>query len=251
VDAPGDNDEVVLEYWPPVSLPRRKWRFLAIWRPIRAVWRRLPRLGKISSTTLVIGSVALSVGPIVALNFVDAAKSGADPESTVRFSVVIDGRTAGPPYAPPASVHVLPAVAMVPHPQASGVYVEGHLQLALLTVAAGHWQASATFTPSGPDLSLTTHGDSASSIPAGGTVSVLATINGTIVENDTCTATGGAGEARAAGGRPATLGSVGLVPGPPSTLTVSMKVSPPSALSASFEVDQRRPTTHSPRRPTS
>jgi hypothetical protein len=224
-----EDDEAAPDYWPPTCTPRRRWRFLAIWRPVLAVWRRLPRLGRISLSTLVIGSAVLIVGATVMLRSEQQTVESESPHSptadwylattggatvTGQLFVAYDGAVA-PAYSPPVPVRVLPPVSPPAAAVSPGVYAKGMRQLGSLRFGPGRLTSSLTFTPSSLSLLLRSAGGCLDPIPAGVALHVHLTVNGDDVEQEVCTANGAQAEALpvSADGVGEDLGELGIEPG--------------------------------------
>ena len=239
------TDEAVPDYWPPVCAPRRRWRLLAVWRPVRAVWRRLPRLAKISLSTALVGLGVLVVAPAVILHSeqTPSGPDGSGPASHDTFTMQVVASPLGgdvlvaegapivgalaPSYSPPVPVRVLPPAAPGDGAFPPGVYANGSRRLGVVSFGRGRTTGTTTFTPAYPDLRLTSTGG-CDTVPTGTTLSIVVTVNGNTVENQRCTA--GSGEATAtavsADDPHADFSAVSVVPGTASTLTVRVQVSP-------------------------
>lgn len=228
-----EADGAVPEWWPPVSMPRRKRRHRAVLRPVRRLWRRLPRLGKISLSTLVIGSLVLLV-PVAVLGMVTSSPpEGSTPtgDSVYTFSVVQTIGLPAPPYSPPVPITVLPAVSPASATPAPGVYADGMRQLGSLSFGPGRLSSSLTFSTANGPLSLTATGGCSDAVPAGITLRVLLTINGHTADQETCTANGAQGVALPASVNDpdADFSALGVQPGRTSIAAVTVQVTPARA----------------------
>lgn len=166
MDEADEADEAGKDDWPSRRAPRRSWRFLAVWRPVRAVWRGLPRLARIGLATAVIGSATMVV-PAIALGTVAGEPTvGTVSSSTERF-LVIDA----------AQFQEVP-----------GVYAKGVLPLGNLNFGPDELTSSVDFTPADPLLVIRSTGGCAGALPTGVTLRITLTINGVVESDTTCAA---------------------------------------------------------------